>query len=186
MTRPWRKSEEAYLKESAGRVPMKEIAAHLKRSQGAVREHAREMRARGEDVACLRVYTPRTVMCPFCGKPRTRFDHDMCRVCKLERLIEKHKDTSYSLWLNLDPDYQARTLGNSAHRDSDIGTVLSFRKIPSPKRPDTSGMTAYQAAKANDEYLIALEAAEIDRLEHNFSALRVRENRWRKHQRKTL
>ena len=183
--RPWRESEDAYICEQAGYEPLSSIAAHLRRTKGAVRTRACELRKTGALGTSLRYYEPKTRECPECHELRSQFYRNgTCKVCNLERLVRSHKDTAFELWRTLEPDYQSRTLSGSPHSDADHEEVLSFVKGEQPKRPSVCGMTDYMARKTLDGYYVAFEAWKIGVLERQIIALKGREHRWRKHQKK--
>ena len=187
MRKPWRTSDDAYIASNAGQIPLAEMARHLGRTQGAVRKRACILRKSGAVGTSLRHYEPRTQECPECHKRRSVFYRNgICKVCALEQLVREHKDTAFALWQTLEPEYQSRTLSGSPHALAGHEDILTYVESEPPKHPDTRGMTDYMAAKAMDGYLIALEEYRIGVLQRQICALKGREHRWRKHQKKQV
>lgn len=185
MKRPWSKADDAFISENAGEMPIPEIARKLKRTQGAVRKRACLLRKSGVVDTSLRVYHPRTQECPECHEQRTQFYRTgICKVCNLERLVKEHKDTAFNLWKGLEPSYQSRTLSGSPHMEAGHEDILTYVPSDPPKRPSTRGMSDYMARKSIDEWAIEVEEYRITLLERQINALKGREHRWRKHQKK--
>lgn len=180
---PWRRSDLQFIVENAGSVTPKDMARILKRTEGAIRKKACELRKQGRLTADLRTYHWKTQECPYCMKRRVCFgSQGYCTVCRLEDRIEEHIEKAGKLWDNLEEEYKAKTLMNSNHPEADLRTVLSFTDDVLPTRPSVSGLSPYLASKALDEYYIELEKAELRSLNRQYQALRQRETRWRKKQ----
>lgn len=80
---PWTTADERYLVENAGKVPLPEMAKHLKRSQQAVRIRAGLL---GVSVRC---YTRKLVWCDQCATWRTALDDNgRCQICRLKGQLE--------------------------------------------------------------------------------------------------
>ena len=180
--RPWTASDDAYIRENGGIVPLPDMAAKLHRTQGAVRKRASLLRAGGTDIPRLRVYRPRTRECPECHEARSRFRRNgLCEVCNLQAHLDRLMESAYQMWTTLDPDYQSRTLGNSARFESDHGRIFSYRQTTKPRRPSIEGLSAYMRDKAEDEYAVACEEYAIDELEHKILSVKQRKHRWKAH-----
>lgn len=80
---PWTTSDEAYLRENAGIVPLRDMALHLKRSQSAVRIRASLL---GVSVRC---YERTLVWCDQCATWRTSLDgNGRCQICRLKGQLQ--------------------------------------------------------------------------------------------------
>ena len=108
--RPWSTSDEAYLALNAGTTPMREMCRHLRRTNAAVRDHARQMRARGIDLPPLRCHVTRLVWCDHCAAWRTSVDSDgRCPVCRTRAQLERNIDTWHNETLFLSRQDRAQT-----------------------------------------------------------------------------
>lgn len=166
--RPWTVAEERRLREMAGRVPRREIAWRLRRSNESVRQKAKRMGL------SLRCWEPRCAQtCPRCGMARAVMGKSgACRPCELRDLIARADADASMAMAMLGHADRATYQRTEARTQSGVP--------PKPPEPDTRGMTAYQAAKARDEWAGAMEAWDVRRLTRVLKAKRRRVERMRK------
>jgi hypothetical protein len=82
---PWTTTDEHYLIEQAGKVPVRDICRHLKRTYGSVRRKASRLGV------SVKYYQQKLVWCDHCAAWRTTTDKDgLCPVCKLRRANDGH------------------------------------------------------------------------------------------------
>lgn len=165
----WRESELAYIREHAGKVPAREIRKALRVSREQLKGAVRWMRARGEDVD-LRCFSPRTLVCPSCGMARTLFGAEgICEPCRLSRrLAETEAEIAGLLPLLSAPD-RATYERTEAQRET--------RGDPMPATPRTSGMGAYERARAEEAHDMAMERWQAARLRRLLKAAQKRKER---------
>lgn len=166
--RPWTVAEERRLRELAGSVPRREVAWALRRSNEAVRQKAKRMGV------SLRFWRPRcSQTCPRCGMARHSMGRSgACRPCELRDLIARADADTAEAMARLPQDARATYQRTEAHTMSGVP--------PKPPEPDTEGMTPYRAAKARDEWALAMERWDVDRLTRVLKAKRRRVERMRK------
>ena len=169
--RPWTVSDERYLRESAGKVPRREICRHLRRSYDATRAHASRMGL------SLRYYEPRTSRCPRCGSMRHRFElsgelKGVCKVCSRRELIRRCEEETARALDAMPPAMRAELLKNEQLVQSSVP--------PKPSPPSYEGLSPYMEAKARDEHAIALAEWEEAALNRKLKAKRRRVERMRK------
>lgn len=166
--RPWTVAEERRLREMAGRVPRREIAWRLRRSNESVRQKAKRMGL------SLRCWEPRCAQtCPRCGMARERMGKSgACRPCELRDLIARADADAAEAMAALPQEARATYQRTEARTQSSVP--------PKPPEPATDGMAAYRAAKARDEWAQSLEAWDTARLTRVLKAKRRRVERMRK------
>lgn len=164
----WTLGEIRFLKASAGKIPQEEIQRTLGRSAKAVDHMASRLGL------SLRFYASSLVWCPRCATWRTSLNARTgdCPVCaKREQLLRGEWRISQSL-KKLDEAQRATYLTQETRRGS--------RSIPyKPTRKFFHHQNAYQAAKAEETYLIEIEKWEIRCLELRINADKKRLERIR-------
>lgn len=171
--RPWTSQEDTWLEEQAGSIPLKDIAAHLGRSESAVRFHASSLRSRGRSVRPLKVERSRLVECPECHAMRTEvLPEGFCRVCKERRSLEARTADMKAAY-----DAMPREL-----RDRTNGTFRIDHKkvIPFPPQPDFDAMPPRERVRAMDSWLSECESVEVARLRLENTAVRQRTCKWKR------
>lgn len=181
--RPWTTAEERFVRDNAGALPAEEMADALGRSYRAVVVHAARMRAGGRLGAYLAVrreeaYVSDLVECVECHRPRSSVDADgVCRVCRAEQRREERRAEMERAFWNLPRPLRENTrCGFDVTRDR----LRSRKDHGRPPAPDVSGMDRFHAAKALDDYALALEAHELDLVTLDIDALKQRASKWRR------
>lgn len=165
----WRESELAYIREHAGRVPAREIRKALRVSRNQLKHAAARMREAGEDVD-LRCFRPRTLVCPSCGMGRTLFGSEgVCEPCRLARRLADTEAEIADLLPLLSPADRETYERTEAKRET--------RGDPMPASPRTSGMTAYERARAEEAHDMAMERWQAARLKRLLKAAQKRKER---------
>ena len=165
--RPWTVAEERRLREMAGRVPRREIALALRRSNEGVKQKAKRM---GLSLRCWEPACART--CPRCGMARTAVRKSgMCRPCELRELVAKADADAAEAIARL-PQADRATYQRTESRTWSAAP-------PKPPEPDVSGMDAYRAAKARDLWARSMEEWDVKRLTRVLKAKRRRVERMR-------
>lgn len=165
----WTLGEIRFLKANAGKIPQEEIQRTLNRSAKAIDHMASRLGL------SLRFYTSSLVWCPRCATWRTSLNARTgnCPVCtKHEQLLKGEWRISQSL-KKLDEAQRITYLNQETRRGP--------RSIPSkPTRKQAHHrQSAYQAAKAEELYLIEIEKWELRCLELRINADKKRLERIR-------
>ena len=165
----WTVSEEQFLIANAGKMPKRDICQMLKRSSASVKMKAVALRKKGVDI-CLRYYRPTLEPCPACGKPSASIDRSgMCEPCRRhDQLAAIHARIADLLPL-LTPEERDTYERTEAKVES--------KSDPLPEAPDTTGMTAYQRAYAEEAHAIAVEACVFGNLRREIKAAQKRKER---------
>lgn len=165
----WRESELEYIRAHAGKVPAREIRRALRISKSQLDNAVRLMRAHGEAVS-LRCFTPRTAVCPSCGCARSLFGSEgICEPCRLSRRLSSIEADCSMLMLMLPPSERAVYEETEAERESSAE--------PMPRKRPTSGLDPYRAAKAEEEYDLAMERWASRTLKRRVRAAQKRKER---------
>ena len=169
-TVPWTTSDEAYLLENAGKVPVREICRHLRKSSQAVYSKARHMREEGFPIV-LRCFVPRTGICPACGCSRsTMGDFGICRLCRKRDQLAGIEARIAELLPMLSQADRDRYEETEAERGS--------RADQMPKPPSVpSDATYYERMRAMEAWEIEVEHARIRNLEREIKAAQKRKER---------
>lgn len=147
--REWTTADLRFLRENAGKIPRRELSRMLKRGSKAVEDMAYRLRCQGEDVS-LRCFVSRLATCPSCGALRSRMGSEgICEPCRRRRQLEKVHARIADLLAQLPPEERA------VYDDTEAETESSFDPLPPP--PRTSGLTAYERARADEAREIAVE-----------------------------
>lgn len=165
----WTVSEEQFLIANAGKMPKRDICQMLKRSSNSVKMKAMALRKSGVDI-CLRYYRPTLEPCPACGKPSGTIDKSgMCEPCRRrDQLAGIHARIADLLPL-LPPEERDLYERTEAKVES--------KSDPLPEMPDTTGMTAYQRAHAEEVHAIAVETCVSGNLRRAVKAAQKRKER---------
>lgn len=166
----WTTSDEAYLVESAGTVPIREICRRLKRSRQSVYQKAKRLRAQGKEVD-LRRFEPTTFLCPSCGCARTLGRKSgICDACKYHSMEAEELSRISALW----PFLPQRERDLYEQTDAETGS----RRDPKPKAPRLSpGTPRYRREKAMEEWAIAVERVETGNAKRAWKAAAKRRER---------
>ncbi len=170
--RPWTVAELASLRESAGKVPRREICGKLRRSRRAVESQVMLMRSAGEDVT-LRCFKSRLSTCPACGALRSRLGAEgICEPCRRRRQLEGVHAAMAGLLARLPPEERAVY----AETEAETGS----RADPMPRPPDTAGMGSYERARAEEAHEVAVEDWLARNLRREIKAAQKRKERVKK------
>lgn len=171
----WTLDEVAYLLDSAGRVPLREICRHLRRSSESVRHMARRLREQGHAIS-LRHFEPRTAICPSCGRssatardPQNRTG--ICRPCQLRRQLASIESQTAGLMGRLPAEERA----TYEQTEAETG-ARTYEPRPRAPRLDATA-TYYQRMRAEESHDIALEQWETRRMEREVKAAQKRKER---------
>lgn len=165
----WTVAEEQFLIANAGKIPKRDICQMLKRSSASVKMKAIALRKHGVDV-CLRYYHPTLEPCPSCGKPSATIDKKgMCEPCRRRDQLATIQARISDLLPLLPPEERDIYERTEAKVES--------KNDPLPLPPDTTGMTAYRKAYAEEAYAIAVEACVSSNLRRSVKAAQKRKER---------
>lgn len=156
---PWHAYEVAAIKEWAGSVPRKEIAARLGRSEASVRNEAARL---GVSLAC----PWRLVWCSCCSNWRTSLNAKTgyCAVCTIRAKARKAEaETAHLIARAGIASATNRVRGGSGKRKA---------AVQPPKPPDLAGLGKSEAAKANQRFCEEVEAWHLDRAQRDYAAAR--------------
>ena len=169
--RDWTVSEEAYLQASAGRVPVREICRHLKRSRMAVYQKAKALRRRGKAVD-LRIYRSDAFLCPSCGCARTLGRASgICEACKYRRLEAEAQARIAELWPLLPQSERDRYEAE----DAKVGARIIDAPPRAPRLPRDASL--YRRRKAEGEWERAVEQTETANAKRAYKAAQKRKER---------
>lgn len=164
MGREWTTREIAYLRESAGRVPLREIQLHLRRSAESVRWQARRLGL------SVRVPAWRLHWCDECATWRTRIQaNGRCRVCQARANIEREEGRIADALRGLPLE---RRLAFE-RGESKKGRQKAMGPPPVRQRVQEDA-TPYQRSRAEQDYLAAMERWQWERLQMRYDAQRQR------------
>lgn len=165
----WTVAEEQFLIANAGKMPKRDICQMLRRSSESVRQKAKALRQQGVSV-CLRYYHPTLEPCPSCGKLSATIDRKgMCEPCRRrDQLAAIHARIADLLSL-LSPEER------DTYERTEAKIASKADRLPEP--PDTTGMTAYQKARAEEAHAIAVEACVAHNLRRETKAAQKRKER---------
>lgn len=165
----WSTADIEFIRESAGRVPERQIRKELRVSREALRAAVRKMRAAGEDVD-LRCHQSALVMCPECGARRSTFGRGgICVPCARRRQLAAIEGRAARLLAMLPPDERGAYADTEAERETLPG--------PKPVMPPTAGMTRYEREVAEDRYDRAMERWSADYWSRRCRAAQKRKER---------
>lgn len=166
--RDWSTAEVRYLLEHAGKVPRREISRALRRSAKSVRRKAESMGV------SLRVPKWGMVWCDECAAWRTRTNaQGRCPVCQKRANIEAEAARCAEEYAAMTPD-QRRAFDDSESRR---GRVKPRPRMPRRRLPRGAGPAA--EARAEQEWLAAVEAWQLERLTLEYDAEKQRLKRMR-------
>lgn len=166
--RPWTTEEVRYLAEHAGKVPRREICRALKRSANSVWQKAGSLRI------SLRVPVWRMEWCDECATWRTRLnDRGRCPVCQKRANIEAERARCAEEYAAMTPG-QRRAFDDSESRR---GRMKPHQRMPRRRRADGTG--PFTADRAEQEWLAAMEAWQLERLTLEYDAEKQRLKRMR-------
>ena len=183
--RPWTTAEETYIRESAGKVSVSKVARKLGRTCDSVRSHAASMRRANRLHASMRVledaeYISDLEECSECGEMRSTCDADgVCKVCRDRKRLERHMQMAEKAYWNLPKQLRERTTCEySIERNRKL--MRDAGKLRIPEKPDVSGMDAFFAAKAMDDWLVSIEKRELDIIAMDINAAKQRRSKWKR------
>lgn len=166
--RPWTTSEARYLATHAGRVPRREICRTLRRSSMSVKKKAARLGL------SLRVPAWKMQWCDECATWRTRLNaQGRCPVCQKRANVAAEESRCADEMAAMTPG-QRRSFEAAETRR---GRVKPH--APTPKRRREDGMGPFAASKAEQEWLAAVEAWELERLAKEYDASKQRLRRMR-------
>ena len=166
----WSAAELGYIREKAGRVPAREIRRDLRLSKRQFDSAVYLMRKNGEPIS-TRCFTPRTVICPSCGCARSLFGREgICEPCRLRRRLSEVEADCSALLAAL-PVSERETYGET---EAERGGRASD---PMPVRRPTAGLDPYRAAKAEEDYDLAMERWAARQLRRRLKAAQKRKER---------
>ena len=166
----WSTAELDYIREHAGRVPAREIRRALKLSKNQFDNAVRTMVANGERISA-RCFTPRTAVCPSCGCARSLFGKEgICEPCRLRRRLAEVEADCSALLAMLTASERETYGGTEAERGGRASD-------PMPVRRPTAGLDPYRAAKAEEDYDLAMERWASRTLRRRLKAAQKRKER---------
>lgn len=164
----WSLSELRFLTENAGKLTIREICFELKRSRASVESQAKRLGL------TLRCYKPHLEWCPVCATWRRPLNEKtgMCRVCAKRQMLKDSEERLTQALSELTTEQRAEYGRQEAHR--------ATRRLPAKPHKSTLGNSnPYLDAKAEEEYLEALETWEIKCLDFRINASKKRLQRAR-------
>lgn len=167
--REWTTGEVAYLVESAGRVPRREICRHLKRSAESVYGKAKELRAQGVPVN-LRCHVTRLEACPACGCMRSTLGRKgICEVCRRRSQLEAIHARISELLHKL-PFEERETYADT---EAEVESVPD----PMPEFPKVKGLSHYLTCRVKEQHDRDMEAWQVRTLTRQVKAAQKRKER---------
>lgn len=172
----WTTEEVRYLLEHAGVDSKRSICRHLRKSGESVKQMAKRLRADGYDLN-LRVYRTLTVICPKCSQARSRLGKwqdrtGFCEVCRLRASYEKALYDQAEAYADLTQEQRYRY-------DREQARTGRSEVPPRPKMPQTFGMSAPRARRAEELHAIEVERWEVKYLTRLLNAAKKRTQRMR-------
>lgn len=168
-------AEIRYLKEQAGKTPLRDIQFALKRSESSIKLMAHRLGL------SLRVPVWRLEWCNECAAWRTYINPrtGRCRVCQTRANLIATEGKCAEVYSRMTAAQKRVYDDNEAKRGG--------RKTypPRPKYPlEVEHMGEYAASKAKQEYFRALEAWNIEKVQTEYDACRKRLERMKRAQEK--
>ena len=176
MGRRWTREDDDFLVANAGALSVSEMASELGRNKKAVSNRASLLRDSGRLSRALRVYDFRTEVCPVCYNRRERFEGEKCAVCRRLEVLERTKMECGELWAMMPDDSKARCVAMMGCNGNTPSTIMRQR-TPRPK-PPAEARTDYRLSKALDDYAIECEHLELEDIERELRAWKMRKQRW--------
>lgn len=168
----WTISELQYLMANAGVLPRREICMTLRRSTNSVKQKVKYLNSEGIPLS-LRCHVPKLATCPSCGRlSATLGKVGICRPCRQREQLATIQARIAEMWPKLSPE-DRRTYEKSER------LIESFVD-PMPKAPDTSRLSRYGKAKAEERHEIAMEQWTIRNLNRLVKAAQKRKERIQK------
>ena len=165
----WKVEDVRYLIENAGRIPKRDICQHLRRSSKSVERKAAWLRAQGYAVD-LRHHQSTLCPCPACGCLSGHLGREgICEPCRrrdqLATIHARIADLLPLLTLEERDTYEQTEAETESKRD------------PRPKAPNTSELSYYAKAKAEEAYALAVEEWSAQNLRREIKAAQKRKER---------
>lgn len=165
----WTVAELNYLAENAGRISKRDICLHLRRSSKSVERKAAWLRSQGRAVT-LRFYRPTLEPCPACGRlSGHRGKEGICEPCRRREQLA----TIHARIAELLPQLPLEERDTYERTEAETES----RHDPLPKAPNTSVLSYYQKARAEEAYALALENAISRNLRRETKAAQKRKER---------
>lgn len=162
--RSWTTRDERYLRDSAGHVPVSEMARNLMRSPDSVRKRLAHMGLSG------RVWESRLEWCVACGAPREMGTGGTCPVCSRLATRERQVEEEARLMALLPSDSAALKRPQ----------LLGSRVDPVPRHRSARPLTqVWEADRDADERAVEEQAWEVRQLDRENSSRRRRIERLR-------
>lgn len=147
--RSWRRADLERIEELAGTVPAREIRREMRLSKNQLDNARRLINAAGGNVS-LRCYRHRLELCPACGCRRATLGrHGICEPCRRAAQLARIEARVAEL-LPLLPEAERATYAATE-------SLRESRADPMPAAPDTSGMSRYEADRAEEEHDAEME-----------------------------
>lgn len=149
----WTTEEIRFLRENAGKMPLRDLCRKLKRPTDAIAMMASRMRL------SLRCYNSKLQWCDRCASWRSSLSEKTghCRVCFKRDQLSRAKARTAAAYATLSAKDKQIYSKNVAMRESSA--------IPRPKEPVSLHRSDYERRKAEEQHQIALERWEIKRLD---------------------
>lgn len=155
--------------ELAGKVPPREIRRQLRLSKRQLYYACELLRAQGKSVS-LRFHHSNLEYCPSCGCMRSTLgDHGICEPCRKARQLDEIQSRATLIFEQLPAEDRALY--------ADTEAELSSKADPMPRPRPMAGLSAYERAKASDEYDLAMEQWSIRNLSRQVKAAQKRKER---------
>jgi len=165
---PWSTLDRAFLKENAGKIPIRAICEHLKRSRSSIATLA------SREGLSLRCFESTLVWCSECASWRTALSPKTgyCKICAMRQQIKGREDECTRVLAVMDQQQRLRYEESEKRRHT--------RTIPiKPHKQITLNMSHYQSKRAEDLYLREMEAWEHQCLKLRYDATKKRLERMR-------
>lgn len=165
--RPWTTAEIAFLKDSAGLVPRREICRRLHRGKRAVENKAQQLGL------SLRCHVPKLAWCDDCATWRGYLDADgRCRVCRMKDQLQGREAACADAMAAMDP--------TTRRIYEDAETKRQSRRLPlKPRKHESCPMSRYERSKAETRYLLDIEDWQYQCLKLQYDAAKTRLRRMR-------
>ena len=165
MRRWWTIYETLFLAKYAGAVPLRMLAADLRRTPQDVAEEAARL-----ELSLEYAGTP-LYWCDECANWRVKLDASgRCRVCRKRELNQRNESKIAVLLAALPPDVRETYADTEAERGC-------RKREPKPSCPDTRGMAPRDAVAAESAHLAALDDWEYRQEHRRGKAVQKRKER---------
>lgn len=168
--RDWTAEELSWLAEHAGKLPLRSIADHLGRTQGAVKQAARRAGV------SLRCGMPQLAWCPRCATWRSSVAPEgTCRVCREQDKLDGRKAACEQALAAMTPEQRSRYQAAERWRGP-----RKTEDRPKPGVSASSPASMRSRRLAQQRHLLEVEEWEWRRLRRAYDAEKTRLSRMRR------